>query len=148
MIQTLSDQAVATRRARVPLADLAQFFDGTYRDVLQAIQAQGLRPAGPPFARYWGPVTDSADVEAGFPVTGFATHGDIQAASLPGGDAVVGTHVGPYESLGQTWQSLEQWAQAQGRARRGDQCWEIYLTDPSAEPDPDRWRTQVVLPLA
>lgn len=66
---------------------------------------------------------------------------------LPGGRAVVGIHVGPFDSLASTYQELLAWVAAEG-LELAVGMWEVYLTDPSAEPDPSRWRTRIVWPLA
>ena len=146
-IQDLPALPIAARRATVPFSGLKDFFDTTLPAVWQAMAAQNLTPVGPPLARYWGMPGETVDVEAGFPVIGFTDTGDIHAATLPGGPAGVAIHVGPYDSLAQTWEALAEWGRAQGFHRRDDQCWEIYLSDPGAEPDPATWRTQLVQPV-
>jgi effector-binding domain-containing protein len=52
-------------------------------------------------------------------------------------------HVGPYEAMTETYQALVGWSEAEG-LRLGEDMWEIYLSDPSTEPDPATWRTQVL----
>lgn len=43
-------------------------------------------PAGPPYARYRGEVSETADVEVGFPVVGeFSDDGEVRPSELPTG---------------------------------------------------------------
>ncbi len=48
-------------------------------------------------------------------------------------------HIGPYDTLSQTYGELMQWARDQG-LRPGSDMWEQYLTDPGVDPDPATWR--------
>lgn len=145
----LPEQQTATRRAQLAAADLPAFFDGTYGAVWAAAQTQGVAVTGPPFAAYHGMPSEVVDVEAGFPVAGPVHDGDdIRAGSLPSCRAAVTVHVGPYEGLADTWGGLMAWVSEQGLRPAGGLFWEVYLSDPGAEPDPAAWRTQLVLPVA
>jgi effector-binding domain-containing protein len=55
--------------------------------------------------------------------------------------------VGPYDTLGETYAALMRWIGEQGRVVAGP-MWEVYWTDPGTEPDPARWRTEVIIPVA
>ncbi len=55
-------------------------------------------------------------------------------------------HVGPYDTIGATWDAMGNWVEEQGRAP-ADPAWESYLTDPSEEPNPARWMTEVYMPV-
>jgi len=135
----------AVVRGRVKLQDLPAFFAHSLPLVLQAIEAQGVRPGGEPFAYYRGVPNGSVDVEAGFPVLGaFTSTGAIALGELPGGRVVTGLHLGPYFSVGQTYARMTAWAVAHGLRPTAD-TWEVYLTDPEREPDPTHWRTGLFL---
>lgn len=55
-------------------------------------------------------------------------------------------HVGPYDTLAETYAALMGWIGEQGRTVAGP-MWEVYWTDPGTEPDPARWRTEVIIPV-
>jgi len=65
---------------------------------------------------------------------------------LPGGRAVSAIHVGPFDTLEQTYTELMAWM-AEQRLQPAEHMWEIYLSDPATEPDPSTWRTQIVWPV-
>ena len=84
---------------------------------------------------------------AGFPVAAAITaSGDVVASRLPAGQVVEAVHVGPYDTLEQTYREVEAWIAEQG-LRGTDVMWESYLSDPGAEPDPATWRTLVCGPV-
>ena len=63
---------------------------------------------------------------------------------MPAGRTVTGVHLGPYETLGNTYADMSAWAIAHGLLPTGE-MWEVYLTDPKREPNPNGWRTGVFL---
>jgi effector-binding domain-containing protein len=97
------------------------------------------------------------NVEAGVPVE-TAVEGDdrVTAGVLPAGRYATALHVGPYDGLIGAVDGLLQWADAQdlrwdmvetGRGQKWGSRLEIYLTDPSAEPDASKWETQLAFRL-
>ena len=146
----LHEQPTAVLRETVPLSGLREFFDRAYGAVLGAVKQQHVQLSGPPFALYHGMPTDVVDVEAGFPLAAplpGAGEGGVVAGLLPAGQAYEALHIGPYEDLQKTYGALmaRMAAEAVAPAR---EMWEYYLSDPGTEPDPARWKTLVVWPVA
>jgi effector-binding domain-containing protein len=48
--------------------------------------------------------------------------------------------------VGAAWKALDAWVASQGRTA-APSLWEVYLTDPRAQPDPATWRTELDRPL-
>jgi effector-binding domain-containing protein len=128
------------------MSDLQAFFTRALTRVLVAMEAEGTLPAGEPFGYYHTlQANGMVDVETGFPIIGnFQTSGDVLPGELPAGKAITGIHLGSYETLGNTYADMSAWAIAHGLLPTGE-LWEVYLTDPEREPDPNRWRTGVFL---
>ncbi|WP_024477456.1 GyrI-like domain-containing protein [Arthrobacter sp. CAL618] len=142
------EQPVAVVRERVPMDSLTDFFGRAFHRVMAATQTQGTNPAGPPFALYHGMPSETIDVEAGFPIAGhFAEADGVSQSVLPETDAFEAIHVGPFDTLGQTYELLQAAIESAGLTP-ADIAWESYLTDPEAEPDPSKWITKVVWPVA
>lgn len=147
-VETIEPQTAAVIRAEVPMSELREVFDRGFPAVMQAAAAQGIAIIGPPFGFYPRLPGDTVAVVVGFPLAGpVVAEGDVEPFELPGGRAVTATHLGPYEALEQTYEQLMAWAQAEGLTL-AEGMWESYLSDPSAEPDPNSWRTLIVWPLA
>lgn len=118
-------------------------------EVWKAAEAIGFTPDGPPFVRYLSDFAPDLDFEAGVPLArpAPAGHGRAEPVELPGGPVAVAWHVGPYDTLAETYGALMGWIGEQGRTVAGP-MWEVYWTDPGTEPDPARWRTEVIIPVA
>ena len=144
----LADQATAVVRAEVPIADIPALMDRGLHAVMAAVAASGVAVTGPPFARYLRMPTDTVDVEVGFPGSAPVTDaGEVRAGVLPAGRAVRTVHVGPYDALPQTYAAVLSWMAERGLTP-AEAMWETYLSDPSAEPDPATWRTEITWPVA
>ena len=146
-VEAVDPHPAAVVRAEVPMAELRAVFARGFTAVMRAVQAQGVAIVGPPFGYYPRMPGETVAVLVGFPVAGAITaDGDVEPFELPGGLAVTGTHVGPYEALAQTYEQLMSWTTAEGLTL-AEGMWESYLSDPGAEPDPTTWRTQIVWPV-
>lgn len=143
-----ADTLTAGVRKTVPMEGLTDFFSHAFSETMRVITAQGVAPSGPPFGKYYGMPGATVDIEAGFPVTApVAPDGEVVPGKLPGGRVVEALHVGPYDTMAQTYAVIEGFFAARGWTP-GDVMWESYLSDPRAEPDPATWRTLISWPAA
>lgn len=141
-------QPTAVVTATLPVAAIGPWLAKSYGAIASALAAHGSVPAGPPFARYHQLGDGMFSVEAGFPVVTAVDAADgISPSALPGGPVAVTTHIGPYEEMPPAYEALAAWVGDHGGAPAGDP-WEVYLGDPSVQPDPAAWRTDVVQPYA
>jgi len=147
-VETIESRLAAGVRFEVPMAELREAFDRGFSAVAEAAQTQGVAIAGAPFGYYPRLPGDTVEVVVGFPVAAPITATeDVEPFELPGGRAVVGTHIGPYGTLERTYDELMAWTTAEGLTL-AEGMWESYLSDPGAEPDPSTWRTLITWPLA
>jgi len=143
----LQPQIAAAVHGEVKLEQMPAFFGKAFHQVMAAVEGSDVSITGPPFGYYPTMPTDVIVVEAGFPTSGpIDPQGDVRTIELPGGTAVVTTHVGPYETMEQTYTELHAWIAAHGYKGAAG-MWEEYLSDPSAEPDQSKWRTGIVWPV-
>lgn len=143
----LAEQATAVVRSSLAVPEIGSFMGRAIGVVARALADQRIAPAGPPFARYHRLGPTEFDVEVGFPIGGsVAATGEVAASSLPGGPAAVIAYVGPYDAMEAAYGALAEWVAHRGGGPAGDP-WEVYLSDPSQEPDPQKWRTEIVMPL-
>ena len=147
----LQPAVTAVEHFHVPVAQIPNVIGKAYGDVAAAVMSGGNEFAGPPFARYFleePPAEGEAfDFEAGFPVARpIMTAGDVKPGQLPGGRAIVTTHVGPYDTMGPAYDALHRWMEEHHRQPDGAP-WEVYFSDPE-QTDPSQFRTEIVQPLA
>lgn len=143
----LDDQPVLGIREWVPVEGISSAIGEFLPEVWKHIESEGKTPAGPPFTRYHAIEESRVLLEAGLPVPEeMQGRGRIEAGVLPGGEAVATDHFGPYEDLPAAGEALDTWIEQHDREAAGP-CWEVYWTDPGSEPDPQKWRTEVLRPL-
>lgn len=143
----LTVQAAVAIRGQAPATELQAELGTVIPQLVAHVFTARLDLAGPPFVRYHDRSSEVIDFEAGVPVLkpGAGTE-EIQAMELPAGPAIATVHAGPYQALPRAHQALAAWATARGREASGPP-WEVFLTNPLQEPDLQKWRTKVFLPL-
>ncbi len=68
---------------------------------------------------------------------------------VPGGRYACLVHVGSYEKLGESWGYLMgTWLQSSGHRIGSGASFEVYLNNPMTEPDQQKLKTELCLPLA
>ncbi len=130
-----------------------------FPEIFGWLAARGVVPAGAPFLEYnLIDMERQLEIEAGIPVVA-AVDGDDQILFdvLPAGRYATVTHVGRFDGLIDVTAALLGWAAKQGlewdmSETDHDQRWgcrlEVYKTDPSEEPDMDKWETELAFRLA
>jgi AraC family transcriptional regulator len=79
---------------------------------------------------------------------GVPASGEIGIQDVGPGEYAVALHVGPYNTLGQTYARMcGEWLPESGRELESAPAVEFYLNSPMTAP-PDQWRTEICLPLA
>lgn len=147
-IRELDAQPTIVLRGRVEIAGVGQFLQEAFGAVYGFLGLRGLAPVGMPFARYLAMAETEMEVEAGTAVAAPATgEGTVVASQLPGGPCAVTWHIGPFDTIAETYEALITWIADQGHVPGGPP-WECYWTDPAEEPDSSKWRTEVFQPLA
>jgi len=134
-------------RSVVALDAMTDFFGAAYGQVFERIGREGLTVTGMPFGRYRGMPTETVDIEAGVTVAETVpSSGEIVAGTLPATKAVEAVHVGPYDTMVETYAAMQDWIGSEG-LEPSDEMWEFYLTGPTEEPDPAKWQTKIIWPI-
>jgi effector-binding domain-containing protein len=142
------EQPTAGLREAVPMAELTEFFGRAFSETMAVLQSQHAYPTGPPFGKYYGTPAEVVDVEAGFPVAAaIVPTAGVVPGTLPGGKVVEAIHVGPYDTMEETYAEIERFV-ADAGLTPGAVMWESYLSDPETEPDPSTWRTLICWPVS
>lgn len=128
---------------------------GTFARLGQIAGAAGLfqQPGAAMVGIYYDdPESTPADQlrsDAGIVVPeGVALPAGLTEHHLPAGRYACTLHVGPYETLGDTWMRLMgEWLPASGERVSDASSYEYYLNDPQTTPK-DRLETEIRIPLA
>jgi effector-binding domain-containing protein len=145
-VQLVAVPTAVVRRAALHMDGIRAFFDAGF-----AALGAAVVPAGPPFAIYRGNPATVVDAEIGFPLTAplaASVPGEVvvDPSSFPPGPALALTHLGSYDTLGETWGRLVAAVTASG-AIPGSTYIEVYLTEPGPDVDPATMRTELFAPL-
>jgi effector-binding domain-containing protein len=146
-IVVVEEAVTAVVRGVIPTAELAGFFDASFRKLGEAVAVQQVAVISPAFGLFREVRAETADLEVGFvtdrPVR---AEGDVVAGSLPAGRVARLIHVGAFDELGASWDRLRSWIGEQGLST-GPVTWESYLTKPSPDMDPRDLRTELNWPI-
>ena len=143
---TLSAQPILFCPDRVPMAEMADALGRLLPKVFGYATASGATIVGPPFVRYFN-MDAILEIQAGLPVApGASATDDIELGALPAGTALTTIHTGPYDGLPGAYAAIQA-AMKEGDLSPSGGPWEVYLSDPGREPDPQKWKTQVFWPV-
>jgi uncharacterized protein YndB with AHSA1/START domain/effector-binding domain-containing protein len=140
-------QPTATIRLTVPREEIRKVMGPGHGELMAAVAAQGIAPAGPWFTHHLRMDPHIFDFEIGVPVaTPISDSGRVKAGQRPATTVARTVYHGTYEGLGSAWAELNGWIRAEGYAPAPD-LWECYVAGPESSPDPAAWCTELSRPL-
>jgi effector-binding domain-containing protein len=140
-------QPAAVIRLTIPRAEIKTVMGPAIAEVMAAVVAQGLAPAGPVFSHHLRMDPDTFDFEVGVPVKApVSATGRVNASQLPAATVARTVYHGPYEGLGSAWCEFGEWIATEGYKPAAN-LWECYAAGPESNADPATWRTVLNRPL-
>jgi effector-binding domain-containing protein len=140
-------QLAAVIRITIPREEIRHVMGPGIGEILTAIAAQDIAPAGPVFSHHLTIDSATFDFELGVPVaTAVTPAGRVNAGRLPAVTVARTVYHGPYEDLGAAWAEFVKWIADNGHTPAPD-VWESYVAGPESSPDPANWRTELNRPL-
>ena len=145
-IRTTTEQPTAAIKMTRPITQIGPAMAEAFPKIYHAVVSAGVEPAGMPLARYFDMGPENTTFECAIPVPAtFEASGEVAASSVGGGEAAFILHVGPYDTIGVTWEALMGWVVEQGRSPAGP-GWESYIDEPGQVADSEL-RTEIYLPV-
>ena len=138
---------VMSRRLPVRVSEIGRVIGPSFGEVYGHLDAHGGEPAGPPFVVYYGmPEADNPfDVEICAPIARVTeAPAGWQVKELPAGTFATLMHVGPYDTIGASYQALASWIGTHDMTVAGPPR-EVYLSP--ADTPPDQVRTVIEFPV-
>jgi effector-binding domain-containing protein len=146
-ITQTADQFTAFIRLTIPRKEIRNVMGPGIGELMAAVAAQGIAPAGPLFSHHLRMDPDIFDFEISVPVTSpVAAVGRVKPGKWPVTKVARTVYRGDYEGLSKAWGEFNDWIAAHGH-RPGPDLWECYVTGPESSPDPGAWRTELTRPL-
>ena len=129
------------------LGDVSQRLNELYNELLVFGVKSGVAITTRPIAIYHRFNENWAVFEAGIPVAdNLPVSGHILYKTMPESNQVVAEYYGSYDTLEDGHNAVQQWLMRYRRKLSG-YPWEMYVTDPAAEPDPNNWLTRIFYPV-
>lgn len=133
-------------RAHTSVENLSVFLAEAFGEVIEYLELLGEVPSGPPYAVYYNMDMQNLDVEAGFPVEKMMPGDEVvHPGEVPAGQRASVLHAGPYDKLGDAYQTLTDFIKEEGYEPSGV-AYEFYLNSPREFP-PEKLETLIVFPL-
>lgn len=140
--------AVAVLALTVPRSGIREVMGPGIQELMAAVAAQGIAPAGPWFTHHLRLDPEVFDFEIGVPVASpVAPAGRVRPSQRPAMRVARATYRGPYEGLPAAWGAFDAWLRAEGHPPAGD-LWESYAVGPESASDPSGWVTILERPIA
>ena len=146
-IVKLDAQPAAIIRLTIPRAEIRNAMGPGMVELMAAVTAQGIAPAGPIFSHHLRSGSGTFDFELGVPVAKpLSAVGRVKMGELPAATVARTVYSGPFEALGSAWAEFDRWVTSEGHTPAAD-FWECYIAGPESSPDPAEWRTELDRPL-
>ena len=140
-------QPTAVIHLSIPRAEIQDLMGPAIGEVMAAVAAQGMAPAGPVFSHHLRMDPAVFDFEVGVPVrVPISAMGRVTPGQLPAATVARVVYRGPYDGLGPAWAEFSAWLADEGHAPAPD-LWESYVSGPEWNADPATWRTELNRPL-
>lgn len=136
-------------RTTCRMDQISQTLGSLYGQIGVYMGRSGAQFAGQPLAIYheYDPNKNEVDLEAAIPVNKTVKGNDrISFTHTPAGDTAVLEFSGPYEELQKGHDAMDAFLKKHGFEKNGPP-WEVYITDPTTQPDPSKWRTDIHYPV-
>jgi effector-binding domain-containing protein len=147
-LRILTPRPTAVIRLTTEAEDIGPLAGEHLPAVFHYVRNQQQEPAGPPFIRFHAFEEPPFELEFGYPLARPVRGGGrIDAAELPGGVMAVTWHMGPYDTTARATAPLREWIRQQGYGEAGAH-WNVFATNPQLEPNPARFRSEVVWPIS
>jgi effector-binding domain-containing protein len=140
-------QLVASIHMSIPRSEMRSVMAPGLNEIMTAVKAQAIGPAGPWFDHHLKIDPEVFDFEICVPVSGPVTSvGRVVGREVPAVRVAQTIYGGPYENLGAAWGEFDAWMKANGHVPAADlyQCYEL---GPESSPNPADWRTRLRRPL-
>jgi effector-binding domain-containing protein len=140
-------QDIAFIRITVARGEIQDVMGSGYRELIDALDEQGVTPAGAWFNHHLKMDPQVFDFALSVPLASpISASGRVRPGVLPAAKVARTVYHGPYEGLPDAWGEFSAWIASQGLNPRPD-LWECYLTEPESNPDAAMWQTELNQPL-
>jgi len=136
---------------RIAMSEMSSdFFGERFGKIMNFLGADAAKVVEPPFAIFheWDETSGKTEVSVCLATTvKKSVSGKIERGMTYEGKTMMVSYSGPYEGTGEVHDFLHKHITLSDHDFAGVP-WEVYVTDPADEPDPENWITEVYYPVA
>lgn len=130
---------VRSKEINCAIADIGMELERGFQGLLTDLYSSNTMMFGKPICYYHGFYGDSAMIEAALPVS----QGTLMAnKNFDKSRVLKATYVGPYDETQEAYYALDSFVEKHGLEKE-DSHYQIFLTDPAIEPNPNKWVTEI-----
>lgn len=145
-IESRIAQPTVCRRTVAAVTSLPQILGEAFDVLMNYLGKHDQQPVGAPYVAYFNMDMQALEMEVGFPVAAaMPAEGVVEPGEMPAGHYASVMHTGPYPTLGEAYQTLNEYIVSQGKEATGV-AYEVYLNDASITPA-DLLQTKILFPL-
>jgi effector-binding domain-containing protein len=138
---------IATVHNKIKMEEIADVLGKSYGSIQELMAKQGAQMAGAPMAITIAYDSLSWEFEAAIPIDKEIKGNDkVQVKKSYAGKVIYLSYMGPYNGTYQAYIELESYKKEKGYTDNGGP-WEVYVTDPTTEPDTSKWITEIYFPV-
>jgi len=146
-ITNTSERLAAVIHLTIPRSEIRSVMGPGLTEVMGAVKAQGIGPAGPWFTHHLKMNPATFDFEICVPVSApVVAVGRVSPRTFPAQTVAHTLYRGGYERLGEAWGEFGAWVAANGHSA-GPDLYECYAVGPESSPNSSDWRTELTQPL-
>ncbi len=147
-IKNIEAQKALIIKADVPTSSIGEKMSEMYGKLFGYLGQKQKQPTGPSFAAYskFDPQGNTV-FEAGVPLAEkIEGEGEIEYKEYPAMKVVSMLYIGPYENMMPAYEKIQKYIE-ENNLKSNNTPWELYLTDPTSEPDPNKYQTLIYFPV-
>lgn len=135
-------------RDTVAQKDMNNIHGKSYEKINNYIDSANLEKIMSPITIYHSWSDTIVDIEIGIPISKETVvfNNKIKPNNIDAGTYVTATHYGAYDRLPETYFGINEWMRKNKVTVIGAP-WEMYVTDPAKETNPQKWETTISFPI-
>lgn|GEM_PF-961254 len=135
-------------RDTVTQAEMNNVHGKIYSQINRYMDENGIAINSSPLVIYHFWSDTLTDIEAGIPIADSVEVIDekIKLNKIDSGKVITAIHFGAYDRIPETYFGINEWMRKNKAVVKGPP-WEVYITDPAKESNPDKWQTAIYFPI-
>ena len=145
-IKEMKEKLALMIRKTTSIQDMPSVLGQCFGEIIQYVMESGAAEPVESFVIYHNMDMSNLEIDVGFTVSeSLPDKGNIISSSIPAGKYAVALHVGPYETLNQTYDELTGFVDER-KQTVDNWVYEVYLNNPMDNPD-EPAKTMIYFPL-